>query len=53
MDHTGILIPFLGSGGTNPLSLVIGILCVFVSTLIYLPFVSAAAKINMRNAEEE
>lgn len=49
----GFLIPFLGSGGTNPLSLVIGVLCVVVSTIIYLPFVSAAAKVNMRNAAEE
>lgn len=49
----GFLIPFLGSGGTNYLSLVVGILCVAVSTLIYLPFVRAAAKVNMKNAEEE
>ena len=49
----GFLIPFLGSGGTNRLSLVVGLLCVAVSTLIYLPFVAAAAKLNMKNAEEE
>lgn len=48
----GFLIPFLGSGGTNPLSLVVGILCVVVSTLIYLPFVRAAAKVNMAHADE-
>lgn len=41
---TSFLISFLGSGGHNPLSLVIGVLCVVVSTLIYLPFVRADAK---------
>lgn len=50
----GFLIPFLGSGGHNPLSLLIGVLCVAVSTLIYLPFVRAAAKANIaREAEAE
>ena len=48
----GFLLPFLGSGGTNVLSLLIGILCVVVSTLIYLPFVSAAAKANLLKQEE-
>lgn len=48
----GFLIPFLGSGGTNPMSLVIGVLCV-VSTLIYLPFVRAAAKANAKKEAEE
>lgn len=48
----GFLIPFLGSGGTNYLSLVIGILCVAVSTLIYLPFVKAAAKMNLAQETE-
>lgn len=43
----GFLIPFLASGGTNVLSLAIGLLCLAVSTLIYLPFVKAAAKVNM------
>ena len=49
----GFLIPFLGSGGTNPMSLVIGVLCVVVSTLIYLPFVRAAAKANAKKEAEE
>ncbi len=44
----GFLIPFLGSGGTNYLSLLIGILCVALSTIIYLPFVKAAAIANMK-----
>lgn len=48
----GFLIPFLGSGGTNWLSLVIGILCVAIATLMYLPFVRVAAAANMR-AEQE
>ena len=46
----GFLIPFLGSGGTNYLSLVVGILCVGISTLIYLPFVKAAAVANLKAA---
>ena len=46
----GFLIPFLGSGGTNYLSLVVGILCVGISTLIYLPFVKAAAGANLKAA---
>ncbi|MDO5407434.1 MAG: PTS transporter subunit EIIC [Eubacteriales bacterium] len=49
----GFLIPFLGSGGTNYLSLIIGLLCVVVSTLIYMPFVRAAAKINMAQESEQ
>lgn len=48
----GFLIPFLGSGGTNYLSLVIGVLCVIVSTLIYLPFVRIAAKTNIKSDKE-
>lgn len=40
----GFLIPFLGSGATSFLSLVIGFVCVGVSTLIYLPFVMANTK---------
>lgn len=46
----GFLIPFLGSGGTNYLSLAIGILCVAVSTIIYMPFVKAAASANRKAA---
>ena len=49
----GFLIPFLGSGGHNPLSLVIGLVCVCISTLIYLPFVMAAAKANISSQEAE
>lgn len=49
----GFLIPFLGSGGTNILSLVIGIACVGISTLIYLPFVKAAAVANIKAAQEK
>lgn len=48
----GFLIPFLGSGGTNYLSLLIGILCVGVSAIIYLPFVKAAALANQKAAEK-
>ena len=40
----GFLIPFLGSGATSILSLVIGVVCVLVSTLSYLPFVMANTK---------
>lgn len=49
----GFLIPFLASGGTNPLSLVIGVLCVVISTLIYIPFVKAAAKVNLQKETVE
>lgn len=48
----GFLIPFLGSGGHNVLSLVVGVLCVVVSTLIYMPFVAAAAKANIAKEAE-
>lgn len=48
----GFLIPFLGSGATNYLSLVIGILCVVISTIIYLPFVKAAAVSNLKAAQK-
>lgn len=49
----GFLIPFLGSGGTNYLSLLIGILCVAVSTLLYLPFVRVAVKTNLASQNDE
>lgn len=48
----GFLIPFLGSGATNYLSLVIGILCVVISTIIYLPFVKAAAVSNLKAVQK-
>ncbi len=41
----GPLIAFFGTGG-NWLALFVGILCLAVSTLIYLPFVIAANKVN-------
>lgn len=47
----GFLIPFLGSGATNYLSLIVGILCVVISTVIYLPFVKAASVSNLKAAE--
>lgn len=40
----GFLIPFLGSGANSVMALVVGALCLVVSTLIYLPFVIASAK---------
>lgn len=48
----GFLIPFLASGGTNWLSLVIGLVCVVISTLIYLPFVKVAAAANIKEEKE-
>ena len=48
----GFLLPFLASGGTNVLSLVAGVVCVVISTLIYMPFVRVAAAAN-RKAEQE
>lgn len=41
----GPLIAFLGTGG-NWLALLVGIVCLIVATLIYLPFVIAANKVN-------
>ena len=46
----GPLIPFLGTGG-DWLALGVGILCLVVSTLIYLPFVMISNKVQMKNAE--
>lgn len=47
----GFLIPFLGSGANNILSLLIGILCLAVSTLIYMPFVMVSAKAAQKDAD--
>ena len=44
----GFLIPFLGSGANNIMALVIGFVCVGVSTLIYLPFVIASTKAALK-----
>lgn len=50
----GFLIPFLGSGGSNYLSLAIGLLCIVISTIIYIPFVRIAAAANLKvEAEAE
>lgn len=49
----GPLIPFLGTGGSNIMSLVCGFICLAVSTLIYAPFVIAASKSALKQAEEE
>ena len=48
----GFLIPFLGSGANNIMSLIIGAICLAVSTVIYLPFVVASTKAAI-NAEME
>ena len=44
----GFLTPFLGSGANNIMALVIGFVCVGVSTLIYLPFVIASTKAALK-----
>lgn len=50
----GFLIPFLGSGANNIMSLLIGAICLAVSTVIYLPFVVASTKAaNNVEMEEE
>lgn len=41
----GPLIAFFGTGG-NWMALIVGLLCLAISTLIYLPFVIAANKVN-------
>jgi PTS system cellobiose-specific IIC component len=45
----GPLIAFFGTGG-NWLALVVGFLCLAISTLIYLPFVIASNKVNSAQA---
>ncbi|EMG27125.1 PTS system cellobiose-specific transporter subunit IIC [Listeria fleischmannii 1991] len=45
----GPLIPFLGTGG-NWLALLVGLLCLAVSTLIYLPFVIISNKVAASDA---
>ncbi|MGL4572053.1 MAG: PTS sugar transporter subunit IIC [Clostridium sp.] len=47
----GPLIPFLGTGG-NVIALGVGILCLFVSVLVYSPFVIAANKMDNKQLEE-
>ncbi len=49
----GFLTPFLGSGANNIMALVIGILCLVVSTLIYLPFVAASTRAAIKKEAEE
>lgn len=49
----GFLTPFLGSGANNIMSLVIGILCLIVSTIIYLPFVAASTRAAIKKEAEE
>ena len=49
----GFLTPFLGSGANNIMSLVIGILCLVVSTIIYLPFVAASTRAAIKKEAEE
>ena len=50
----GFLIPFLGSGANNIMALIVGFVCVGISTLIYMPFVMATtrAAIKAENAGE-
>lgn len=49
----GFLTPFLGSGANNIMALVIGILCLVVSTIIYLPFVAASTRAAIKKEAEE
>ena len=49
----GFLTPFLGSGANSIMALVIGILCLVVSTLIYLPFVAASTRAAIKKEAEE
>lgn len=49
----GPFIPFLGSGGTNILSLVFGFVCLAVSILTYLPFVIVANKVEEKRISAE
>lgn len=47
----GPLIAFFGTGG-NWMALVVGLLCLAAATLIYLPFVIAANKVNATQPTE-
>ena len=49
----GFLTPFLGSGANSIMALVIGILCLVVSTIIYLPFVAASTRAAIKKEAEE
>lgn len=49
----GFLIPFLGSGANNIMALLVGFMCVAVSTLIYMPFVMASTKASLKLEQEE
>lgn len=49
----GFLTPFLGSGADNIMALVIGILCLVVSTIIYLPFVAASTRAAIKKEAGE
>ncbi|KRN50172.1 cellobiose PTS, EIIC [Kandleria vitulina DSM 20405] len=48
-----VLTPFLGSGANNFMSLVVGVLCLGVSVLIYLPFVMASNKAALMKGAKE
>lgn len=48
----GFLIPFIGSGANNMLSLVIGFVTLAISTIIYLPFVMANTKASQKEMVE-
>ena len=47
-----ILTPFLGSGATSLMSLIVGVVCLAVSTLIYLPFVMASTRAAIKQEVE-
>lgn len=47
-----VLTPFLGSGANNLMSLVVGIICLAISVLIYLPFVMAASRAAVKEEME-
>ena len=47
-----LLTPFLGSGATSLMSLIVGVVCLAVSTLIYLPFVMASTRAAIKQEVE-
>lgn len=49
----GFLIPFLGSGANNIMSIVIGLVCVAASTVVYLPFVMASTRAAIKSEAKE
>ncbi|MDD6793834.1 MAG: PTS sugar transporter subunit IIC [Clostridiaceae bacterium] len=49
----GFLAPFFATGMESFVALALGFVCLIVSTLIYMPFVIAASKLNAKKSKKE